>query len=219
MVKIKVCGNQNQSDLNSVTGADAVGFIVSTPRSGRNLSPGAAARLVNLVPPFTNSVLVTTETGPEKLAGLASEVGPDYLQLHSELAPSRIEEIRESVPGYHGLIALLSVEVEGKRKDLFSRARSLSNSSADAILLDSKSGGRAGGTGKTHDWEASRMIRDAVHPFPVILAGGLKPGNVREAVEKVRPYAVDAASGLEASGDKSSEKTGKFIKEVKKSET
>lgn len=217
MIKAKICGIQNQKDINAASGADAVGFVVSTPESSRNVTPNTAARLVDEVPPFTCTVLVTTEAEPGKLGPLAREVGPDYVQLHSKLSLNRIEEIRKSIPDPQGLIALITMA--GKKRDLRIRAINLAKSPADAVLLDSNSGDRPGGTGKTHDWKLSRMIRDAVHPFPVILAGGLDPGNVREAGETVKPYAVDAASGLEVAGEKSSEKTSLFIQEVNKSAT
>jgi phosphoribosylanthranilate isomerase len=67
----------------------------------------------------------------------------------------------------------------------------------DAILLDSFIKGQYGGTGKTHDWTLSRQIREAVAPTPVVLAGGLNPENVKEAILSVQPYAVDVASGVE----------------------
>ncbi|MFP4630595.1 MAG: phosphoribosylanthranilate isomerase [Candidatus Acetothermia bacterium] len=217
MVKVKICGNQTRDDIDASAGADAVGFIISTPESSRNLTPGRAAKLVESVPLFTDTVLVTTETKPEKLARLSERVAPDYLQLHSRLSEGELRKIDSVVPGLIDLIGLLPVE--GSGEELERKARDLKESPVSGILLDSKSGGRSGGTGETHDWELSKRIRKAVDPFPVILAGGLEPGNVRKAVEKVKPYAVDAASGLEIAGEKSPEKTNQFLKEVKENAT
>ncbi len=86
----------------------------------------------------------------------------------------------------------------------------------DAVLLDSFSKGQYGGTGKTHDWTLSRQIKEAVAPVPVILAGGLKPENVKEAILAVEPYAVDVASGVEASpGVKDHMKVRAFVENAK----
>jgi phosphoribosylanthranilate isomerase len=86
----------------------------------------------------------------------------------------------------------------------------------DAILLDTKTKEGMGGTGQTHDWNISKKIVETVKK-PVILAGGLNPGNVQAAIEAVRPYAVDVASGVENSpGIKDKEKIKEFLQKVKK---
>jgi len=216
MVKVKICGNQTRSDLRVTTRADAVGFIVATPESSRNIEPNRAVRLVKGTPPFTSTVMVTTEVKPKVLRELILKVEPDYLQLHSTLSLSRTEEIARSIPNTTGLISL--VTVAGKPDDLKNRALELANLPVAALLLDSKSEGRAGGTGRVHDWNISRTIKDTVHPTPVILAGGLNPENVGKAVKKVRPYAVDVATGVEKNEVKSEQKVERFLEEVKNSE-
>lgn len=217
MVKVKICGNQSVRDINNSQRADALGFIVSTPSSDRNVTEKLARKLVRKAPPFLSSVLVTKESNPQRLRKLSEEIEPDYIQLHSPLSPGRIRDIRERVSERTGLITLLSVG-EAKNK-LKSRAKKLANSPADGIVLDSKVEGKTGGTGQVHDWELSREIRDHVHPFPVILAGGLRPENVVEAIKKVNPYCVDAATGVEKDGRKSSRKIESFLGEVRTIET
>ena len=89
----------------------------------------------------------------------------------------------------------------------------------EAILMDSPIPGRYGGTGKTHDWELSRRVRDAIHPKPLILAGGLTSENVEEAIRIVKPYAVDVSSGVESHpGLKDRSKVFEFIKRAKEVE-
>jgi len=217
MVKIKICGNQDRDDLMTSAGANAVGFIVATSESGRNISLEDAMHLEKEVPLFTSTVIVTTETNTELLKKIIGKIGPDYLQLHSSLTPKRIEEIAAVTGNRTGIITLLSVE--GKPRDLQKRAGELADSPAKAILLDSKSGNRAGGTGKIHNWKLSREIRDTLYPFPVILAGGLNPENVSEAVKTVKPYGVDVATGVEEAGKKSEKKIECFLEEVKNCET
>ncbi|KAF5029823.1 N-(5'-phosphoribosyl)anthranilate isomerase [anaerobic digester metagenome] len=84
----------------------------------------------------------------------------------------------------------------------------------DSILLDSGIAGKTGGTGYVHDWDLSRRIADETE-LPLILAGGLKPENVQEAIRIVSPYAVDAASGVEILGKKDAVKIRSFIEEVR----
>lgn len=213
MVKVKICGNRTAKDLTAARDADAVGFIVATPESTRNISTDRAARLTEEAPPLVSKVMVTTEKQVTRLEELVRYVEPDYLQLHSNLSSNQIEEISVSLPDRVGLIALLSVTSDDK--GILDRARKLAKSPAAAILLDSKAGGKTGGTGKIHDWEASRKVRDFLHPFPLFLAGGLRPENVQKAINKVRPYAVDVATGVEEDGMKSIEKVKSLLSEVK----
>lgn len=217
MVKVKICGNRTIEDLNTACGADAVGFIVATPESSRNISPRRAIHLANEVPPFTSTVLVTTEEDIGILKEMVGEVRPDYLQLHSNVSLNKLERIDDSIPEKTGLIVLLTVTTN--ERGLVDRAKKLVNSPAEAILLDTKVNGEPGGTGKVHDWEVSRKIRDDLSPFPVILAGGLRPENVTRAITEVRPYAVDVATGVKENGINSAELVKSLLKEVKDVET
>ncbi|MCW4021281.1 MAG: phosphoribosylanthranilate isomerase, partial [Candidatus Bathyarchaeota archaeon] len=89
----------------------------------------------------------------------------------------------------------------------------------DAVLLDTYVSGRHGGTGKVHDWKLSRRVREAIHPKPLILAGGLTPKNVKDAIRVVKPYAVDVSSGVESSpGTKDPDKVFEFIRNAKEVE-
>lgn len=217
MVKVKICGNRSTQDIHAVQGADAAGFIVATPESRRNITIKRAARLVENVSPFTATVLVTTKIDPHILKKMTDRIKPDYLQLHSNMEPDRLEKIAEFIPKGTGLIALLSVTTGEKR--ITDRARNLAKSSAVAILLDSKVNGETGGTGLVHDWELSRKIRDEIYPFPVILAGGIGPENVVKAIHVVSPYAIDVATGVEQNGVKSARKIKSLLSEVRRVET
>lgn len=212
MTEVKICGNQTLNDVSLASGADALGFILATPESKREISPEKAAELINRVPPFTSTVMVTTESNPHVLEELVATVKPDYLQLHSNASRKRIEKVDETISDRTDLISVLAVGSSGDK--LTDRARSLSNSPAVALLLDSKVNGRSGGTGRVHDWDLSRKIKDAISPFPVILAGGLDPENVSRAIKKVRPHGVDVATGVEDNGTRSGEKIKGFLNEV-----
>ena len=108
-----------------------------------------------------------------------------------------------------GMRLLKAVHVTGE--DALGRALSYAGA-ADALVLDSRTADRLGGTGLTHDWSVSARIVEAVTPLPVYLAGGLRPENVGEAVARVRPAGVDVNSGVEdASGRKDAQKMREFV--------
>ncbi len=89
----------------------------------------------------------------------------------------------------------------------------------DAVLVDSFVSGKFGGTGRVHDWELSKRVKRLIHPKPLILAGGLNPENVQDAVRAVQPYAVDVSTGVESQpGIKDSKKVFEFIKNAKEVE-
>lgn len=211
MTRVKVCGNRSPADLRAARSADALGFVVASPGSRRSLAPSRAARLVARVPPFVQSVLVTRETRPRRLAALARAVPADAVQVHGLEGPREARAVRRAV----GKRLILAVGV-GPRDG--GAARALAEElapHADAVLLDSRGrGGETGGTGLVHDWRASARIARAL-PGPAILAGGLTPGNVAQAVRLVRPWAVDVSSGVEGPGGKSRAKVEAFLRAVR----
>ena len=101
-------------------------------------------------------------------------------------------------------------------RDIMKKGDSAASKKFDCVLLDSLTQGKYGGTGLTHDWTLSKHIRDLIYPVPLILAGGLSPNNVAEAVRMVNPYAVDVSSGVELKpGIKDNQKIVAFIKNAK----
>ena len=210
-VRVKICGITREEDLAVAVaaGADAVGFLVGVPSSPRNLTLERAERLLRQVPIFVDSVVVTAPQNIERLVEICERLKPTTIQIHGKknFAPSEIRErIRDT-----RLIKTLYVKTAS-----LSEATIKDSKIFDAILLDSFTKGQLGGTGRVHDWELSRQIREAVEPTPVILAGGLKPENVKEAILKVQPYAVDVASGVELRpGIKDPEKVRAFVENAK----
>lgn len=192
MTRVKICGLTREADVRAAVdaGADAVGIIsgvsVDTPRE---VDAAAAAELAARVPPFVAATLVTMPETPAEAVSLARSLGPDVLQLHADFDAEELGFVRAET-------ATKIVPVVGC--DERDRAREL-DEAADALLVDSTDGAGAGGTGETHDWEATRALaRDL--DSPVVLAGGLTPANVADAVRAVEPFAVDVASGVEAEG-------------------
>jgi phosphoribosylanthranilate isomerase len=142
------------------------------------------------VPPYVAVVLVTHLATVEAVLTLVDHVQPDSVQLHGEPQPSLCAAVREARP----LLRICqAVHVTGP--EAAERASEVAPH-CDALVLDSRTADRLGGTGRTHDWSVSRQIVDDVG-VPVILAGGLTDENVAEAIRVVHPYAVDVNSGVD----------------------
>lgn len=190
---VKICGICSPEDLRASVeaGADALGFLVGLDyASEEQVSPVDAAALVRQVPPFVSTVLVTHRTGPSEILELCAAVPASTLQLHGDFPVDRIPELRDAFPH---LKIIKAVHVIGPQS--VDQAR-MAAKQADAVLVDTRTPTRLGGTGQVHDWSVSRAIRDAIHPTPLVLAGGLSPENVLAAIEKVRPFGVDVNTGV-----------------------
>lgn len=213
MTRVKVCGITCREDLQAAVeaGADAIGLLVDVPvDSPREITTEKAAELAAATPPFVTTVLVTMPETPEDAVELARIVDPDVVQVHADLGPGDVAYLTASV----GAKVLQAVDAadpdEARRYD----------DVADALLVDSVDAEGAGGTGRTHDWERTAKVA-AELDSPVVLAGGLTPGNVAEAVRTVDPFAVDVASGVEADrpdstgGRKDADAVEEFVENAK----
>jgi phosphoribosylanthranilate isomerase len=210
--RVKICGIRTERDLEVVldAGVDAVGLICGVAYvSEDQLTPDAARKLARLVPPFVSVTLVTHHTDPDEIVALADFVAVDTIQLHGDVTPAETARV---------LARRADRRITQRVHVTDERALDLAHDFADAcdaIHLDSRTADRVGGTGRTHDWGISRRIVEAMalRRRPVILAGGLTPVNVAAAVDVVRPYAVDANSGVEdEDGSKSADRAGAFVR-------
>ncbi len=208
-MKVKICGVKSDRDLNMAVnaGADAVGFITEVPvDSPRKISISEASRLISKVPVFVTSVLVIMPKNADEAVRLINEAKPTAVQIHNALPLADLRKIRET-----GVKVIKTILVSDRAdiKTLIDQINRFSGI-ADAVLLDTAVGGKTGGTGVSHNWELSeKLVLGA--DIPVILAGGLNPSNVSEAVQCVHPYAVDTASGVETNGNKDEKKVIDFI--------
>ena len=211
-MRVKICGLMRPQDVNAALseGADALGFVVDSPSSPRNLTFPQAKRLMKAARLFSTRVAVTSERNPSRVLRICAELKPDALQLHYH-TPELIHLLREKEPATRLILATPILDGSSLR-----RAGNLSHYS-DAVLADSPSPTPVGGTGKTHDWHLTARIRSAIYPRPLILAGGLTAKNVKAAIEQVNPFAVDVSSGVEkAVGIKDHEKIREFIMNAKR---
>lgn len=208
-MKIKICGIKTENDLAAAinSGADAVGFITDVPvDSPRKITLAEASRLILKVPVFVTTVLVIMPENAHQAVRMIQAARPVAVQIHNALPLSELVKIKET--GVK-LIKTIQVYRDSKADIILKQIKELFGV-ADAVLLDTALDGRTGGTGVPHNWEvSSKIVLNA--DIPVILAGGLKPENVREAVRCVRPYAVDTASGVETAGKKDEKKVMDFI--------
>ena len=210
MVRVKICGIRSAEDarMAGAAGAHALGLLVGRVHASSDfLDPEVARRLAFALPPLVVPVLVTHLEDPAELLALTSQVPTGMVQLHSDLGPPALEQLRRLL-WPRMLIGKVSVE-DGTALE---RAREIAPF-VDAIVLDSRdrASGRVGGTGHVHDWSISARIV-AASPVPIILAGGLTPDNVAEAIRTVRPWGVDVNSGVKAvDGRKDPQRMARFI--------
>ena len=202
--RIKFCGITNAPDAERAlhAGAWAVGVIL-WPHSPRRCELDAAAEIAAVVKRRAELAGVFVNPTLDELARTADAVGLTMIQLHGDEGPAFCSEAARRT----GCKVIKAVRVRGGA-DL----QALSIFHTDYHLLDSYVRGVPGGTGETFVWETARSHRGTV---PVILSGGLTPANVAEAIEVVRPYAVDVASGVEFSpGRKDPQKLEAFAAAV-----
>ena len=200
-VRIKICGITNQEDALAAArlGADAIGFVFAT--SPRKVSVESAREIIKALPPFVQTVGVFVDEDPERVSSITDMCGLDILQLHGN----------ESVDYCSSFSCRVIKAVRMQSRD---ELKNLSKylDVVDALLLDTYVPNKLGGTGITFDWQ---LAVEARRYGRIILAGGLNPENVAAAISMVKPYAVDASSGLERSpGVKDHEKMAQFIKEA-----
>lgn len=203
VTRIKVCGITRAEDARTVaaSGADAIGLVFYA-KSPRHVSAEQAAQLVAALPPFVTTVGLFVDADAAFVREVLAAVPLDVLQFHGDETPEYCAQF--------GRPYLKAIRVRAG-VDLLQCAAQFST--ARALLLDAYVAGVPGGTGATFDWGLiPRQL-----PLPVILSGGLDAENVAEAIERVRPYAVDVSSGVEAAkGIKDAAKVAAFVKEVKR---
>lgn len=165
-------------------GAHALGFNFYAP-SPRSVSPAAVWEIVRKLPPLVATVGVFVNWPADVIAALAGALRLDGVQLHGDEQPAEARDLA-------GRFRVIKAFAAGPRFKLATLGR---YKGASAFLLDGCHSGLYGGTGRTADW---RLAREARHYGPIILAGGLRPDNVAQAIAEAQPFGIDVASGAEA---------------------
>jgi len=200
--KIKICGMTREADVQvaAALGVDAVGFIFA--ESPRKVDPEVVFRLSRGLPPFISTVGVFADAEPDHVRHIATVCRLDWIQLHGKESPIYCTKL--------GLRVLKAIRV--KDEDSI-HAMGHYRGCVRGFVLDTYVKGQKGGTGKTFDWA---LAQEAKQHGPVILAGGLTPDDVQEAVRHLQPYGVDVSSGVEsAPGIKDHDKMRRFVEQVR----
>ncbi len=212
-MRVKICGITSPQDaaLAVHAGADAIGMLFAP--SPRKIDRDAAEQIISVLPPFVAAVGVFVDAPLDWVREMATGLHLGAVQLSGD-------EPLEYVAALSPLRVVKAVRVVGpdSLEAPSSWARGERPANLAAVLLDTAVAGQHGGTGRSFDWSlAADLQRSSGAALPVILAGGLRPDNVAEAVRVVRPYAVDVSSGVEAEpGRKDTEKVKRFVVEVRR---
>ncbi|MFN2308427.1 MAG: phosphoribosylanthranilate isomerase [Gammaproteobacteria bacterium] len=199
--RVKICGITRPEDglQAALLGADAIGLVFYAP-SPRAVTAAQAAGIAAALPPFVTRVGLFVDAAATEIEAVLRALRLDLLQFHGDETEAECARF-----GYPYLKALRM------RPGLDIAARMQAYPSASGFLLDAYHPALPGGSGEGFDWDRVPVVR----PSPIVLAGGLDPGNVAEAVRRVRPYAVDVSSGVEAAkGIKDPAKLAEFIRGV-----
>jgi phosphoribosylanthranilate isomerase len=210
-VKICCIKSVEEAKLAISHGASAIGLVSAMPSGPGVIPESLIANIAASVPPPVATFLLSSEIHPQKIIAQQRRCGTNTLQLVDHLPCSAHDQIREALPGIK-LVQMVHVTNEESVK----YAVSVSDH-VDALLLDSGnltgSVKEFGGTGRTHDWNLSRQIRDGV-PIPVFLAGGLNSANVAKAIEAVEPFGIDLCSSVRTNHLLDIEKLETFFKAI-----
>lgn len=205
LTKIKICGITNVADAHAAVdlGADALGFIF-VPDTPRYIESQDAAQVISKLPPFITKVGVFADESPGTVSQTIQTCGLNVIQLHGSETPEYCDNIRSRGRS----IIIKSFRVKDRHS-----LSPIPKYKVSAYLLDTYVKGKKGGTGETFNWD---LAIEAKKYGRIIIAGGLTPENVAEAIRHVRPYAVDVGSGVEASpGKKDHAKIRAFIESVR----
>jgi phosphoribosylanthranilate isomerase len=211
-----MCGFTSPEDVRTACqlGVDMIGTIL-VQRSPRYVPIDRAREILKAADRRVARVAVFMPKGLEDVEEVYRKLKPDYLQFHLTFPADELLEIKGDLDAE--IIAVVPIPRQIERPtDIVDRAIEVSEV-ADFVLVDTK-GPTGGGTGLTHDWGLSAVIRDVVDK-PVFLAGGLNPSNVGHAIKVVRPYGVDVATGVESSPGKKDPKLMRdFVESVRRAE-
>lgn len=208
--KVKICciSNHEEAFMAINFGASALGLVGNMPSGPGVISDELIKDIVSIVPSTISTFLLTSETSSNKIITHHKKVNTNTIQLVDELKEGNYAQIREELPGIR-LIQVIHVIDEKSVEEAIKVSKYI-----DAILLDSGNPNlkvkELGGTGRVHNWELSKIIREEIK-IPLFLAGGLNNNNVRQAIEYVQPFGIDICSGVRTNGKLDQEKLKEFF--------
>ncbi|HNX65943.1 MAG TPA: phosphoribosylanthranilate isomerase [Bacteroidales bacterium] len=211
--RIKICCIKSIEEAKTAIsyGASAIGLVAKMPSGPGPISDDLIREIALTVPPPVATFLLTSETSVNEIIRHHHRTNTNTIQIVDALSEGTYIQLKRSLPAIK-IVQVIHVTDEDSVKEAIRISKLV-----DAILLDSGNPKlkikELGGTGRVHDWKLSRQIR-VNSECPVYLAGGLNHENVRQAIEEVRPFAVDVCSGVRTNGNLDVEKLEKFCREV-----
>jgi phosphoribosylanthranilate isomerase len=211
--RVKICCIASEEEARTAVacGASAVGLVAAMPSGPGPIPDDLILRIAASVPPPVATFLLTRETSAAAIIAHQRRTLTSVLQLVDEPERGAGAAIKKALPAVK-IVQVIHVRGENAIDEALRAAEQ-----ADALLLDSGNPALAvkelGGTGRTHDWRLSRKIVEQ-SPVPVFLAGGLNAANVAEAIDRVRPFAVDVCSGVRSNGNLDPKKLDAFFEAV-----
>jgi phosphoribosylanthranilate isomerase len=212
--RIKVCCIANAAEARMAidAGADALGLVSAMPSGPGVIPEHTIAEVARLVPPPVATFLLTSLQQVDAIIAQHQRCRTGVIQLVDRLTQGTHSELRAALPGI-AIVQVVHVTGPEAVDEALAAAPEV-----DALLLDSGNSALAtkslGGTGRIHDWGLSAKIREAV-AVPVFLAGGLRPENVRQAIDEVGPWGLDLCNGVRTDGWLDSAKLDRFMAAVK----
>ena len=192
-------------------GASALGLVSDMPSGPGPIPDERIAEIAAVVPPPITTFLLTSRTDAQQIIEHQRKAKTNTIQIVDRLESGTYQDIRNALPGIR-IVQVIHVVDESSIEEALRISGEV-----DAILLDSGNPylkvKKLGGTGRTHNWQISRKIREAID-IPIFLAGGLTPNNVREAIQTVEPFGIDVCSGVRTEGKLDVTKLEKFFAEI-----
>jgi len=210
-IRIKICciSTINEAKLAIESGTDAIGLVAKMPSGPGPIPDELIRQIAQSVPPLIGTFLLTSETSAEEIIRHHKRAHTNTIQIVDLLSVGTYSQIREALPSVK-IVQVIHV-IDSNSVEMAIRI----SDNVDALLLDSGNPNlkikELGGTGRVHNWNLSRQIRDNAK-CPIILAGGLRPENVRYAIEEVQPFAIDVCSGVRTNGALDKNKLCRFVK-------
>ncbi len=198
-VKVKICciSSIEEARLAVAYGAAAIGLVGRMPSGPGIITDELIHAIAKTVPPPTHTFLLTSETTTDNIIEHHKKVNTTTIQIVDALSGREYHKIREAIPNVQ-LVQVIHVLDEGSIKEAIEISEFV-----DAILLDSGNPNLPtkvlGGTGKTHNWDLSKKIREKIS-LPIFLAGGINKDNIKKAIEHVQPYGIDLCSSVRTNG-------------------
>ena len=214
--RVKICCIKSieEAKLAIEFGASALGLVSEMPSGPGVISDDKIIEIAQFVPPPIATFLLTSKTDAKEIIAQQKKLGTNTIQIVDKLKTGTYKNIKEALQGIN-IVQVIHVIDDSSIDEAIKISENV-----DAILLDSGNPNlevkELGGTGRRHNWEISRKIREAIK-IPLFLAGGLNHSNAREAIETVSPFALDVCSGVRTGGNLDSSKLKLFFDEISKS--